>query len=177
MEVSFSADKASKPIKVDDDVYSYGFKKASDEYYYFKDVKNSAGDIYENKKLLASDVAPWSVTSIKGSSDLVYITDYSTKGRSGTLNILKSSKPTKIADDVHSFYAISNSSIVYLNDFSTDREKGDLFLYKGSSKPVRVDTDVNCIIAMNYMSYYGGDYDDYYDDHYRFYDYYDDFYY
>ena len=147
MEVSVSGNSASKPTRIDDDVNSYYFKAESDEFYYFKDSKDGKGDMYANKKLLASDVWISSVTSVAESSDLVYLTDYSAKNKYGTLNLLKSAKSEKLADDVSAFTVISNGSIAYLKDFSQDRYKGDLFLYKGSSKPVAVDTDVRCIIA------------------------------
>ena len=113
-------------------------------------TKNSnACDMYENKKLIASDVFFSNIISIKNSSAMVYFTDYSTTSNSGTLNILNGSKPKKIADDVYSFAAVSEKNVVYISDYSKERKKGDAFMFNGSSKPVKVDTDVQFLISKN----------------------------
>jgi len=146
MEVDLSGNEASTPVEIDSDVDTFYFKSESDQLYYFKNLRVSTCDLYEDGELRASDVYMTSVKHVPGSTDLIYLSDYSPKSDSGTLNILKSSKSVKISDDVHSFHAISSNCIIYLKDYNINRSKGDLFMSKGSSKSIKVDTDVVQII-------------------------------
>ena len=150
MEAALGADTVSAPVKVDDDVNLLGFLPQSDEYYYIKNHKDDKGDLYQNKKLLTSDIMLWSIFLPAGSSRLVYLADYSAKSRLGTLYAAESSQAVKIADDVFSYAVASNGDIVYLYDYSPSRQKGDLFVYSGSGAPVRIDTDISAIIGLNH---------------------------
>jgi len=147
MEMSLSGGKPGIPAEIDTDVTSLQFRVDSDAYYYFKNQKNGIGDMYENKKSIATDVLVSKVKSIKGKSDLVYFSDYSSKSQAGTLRIYNGTKAEKIADDVHAFVILSEKYIPYITNYSVAKAAGDAYLYNGSSKAAMIDTDVQVFIS------------------------------
>ena len=147
MEVDVSGGKLGTPVKVDDDVSLITFRSGSDHLLYFKDVKNSSGDLYENGKAIATDVYAYSLVSLPKSKVLVYLVDYSSSSRTGALTI-HTGKAKKIADDVADFVVEGEKSIAYITDWSKDKSRGDAYLYKGSSKPVKIDTDVSALVGV-----------------------------
>ncbi|TAH71520.1 MAG: hypothetical protein EWM47_04505 [Anaerolineaceae bacterium] len=135
-----------KPVKIDDDVMGYQFGNENENIFYFKDIKNSSGDVYMNNKLVASDVYISSLYNYKDTDKLLYYIDYSDKSQSGTLCLYDGKVETKIADDVSYFSPINDKNIAYLMDYRFDREKGDLMLYNGKKKPTPIDTDVTALL-------------------------------
>jgi RNA polymerase subunit RPABC4/transcription elongation factor Spt4 len=136
------------PATLDEDVTGYMLGNGNNKVYYYKDVKDGSGDIYFDKKALATDVYISSIYNFKDSDSLLYYIDYSSSNYDGTLCCLKGNKQTKISDDVSSFVPVDETHIAYLLDYSSERQKGDLMLYKGSKKPVTIDTDVTSILSI-----------------------------
>jgi hypothetical protein len=139
-------DKPSSPVKVDEDVCSYTLLDEDDSIVYFKDLKDDSGDLYMDGNFIAYDVFADNLSCIEGSSSLIFYTDFSDKSYSGTLNLFKNNKLTKVADDVSFFVAVNNGQIVYLADYNMEKARGDAMLYNGSDKPVMVDTDITALI-------------------------------
>ncbi|NLI61243.1 MAG: zinc ribbon domain-containing protein [Clostridiales bacterium] len=152
--VKISKGKIGKPVSIDEDVMEIALR--GDKLYYFKDIRNRAGDLYLDGKMVDDDVYTGLIFSYAKGDGLLYFTDYSTSNYEGTLTYLKGNKAIDIADDVYSFLPIDDKNIIYLTDYSIDREKGDLLLYNGKKKKVTIDTDVSSIVGGfgNYTSWY-----------------------
>ena len=139
-------DKPSSPVKVDEDVCSYTLLDEDDSIVYFKDLKDDSGICIWMAILSLMMSLPTIKSCIEGSSSLIFYTDFSDKSYSGTLNLFKNNKLTKVADDVSFFVAVNNGQIVYLADYNMEKARGDAMLYNGSDKPVMVDTDITALI-------------------------------
>jgi hypothetical protein len=141
-EIKITDNKLGTPSKIDNNVYSFEKMYGSDNTVYYKDVKDSSGDLYYNNKLVDSDVYTYSAYQIEGTDSIIYYADYNSVKQLGTLKVYNGKEPKKIGDDIHSYSAINENRILYLVDYSVDRAKGDLYLYNGSDKKKEIDTDV-----------------------------------
>ncbi len=155
LEAKISDSKLEKAEKIDDDVYSYIVTGTKDTLLYYKNVRDSSGDMYKDGKKLDKDVYIYSVQMIGESDTLVYYTDYSYDTEEGTLILLNGKDAKEIADDVHDYIAFSEKSIVYLQDYSLNKYEGDAYLYNGSKKSKKIDKDVNALIPVDNYGYKG----------------------
>jgi hypothetical protein len=156
-EIKITGDKLGSPSKIEDDVYSLQLLYNSDSLLYFKEVKDSSGDMYLDNKLVDSDVYIYTAYEAADTDSILYYVDYNTDKATGTLKLYQGKTSVKIGDDIHSYYAIGEKRVIYLADYNTNRGKGDLYLYNGSDKKKKIDTDVTGIIPI-YDNDYRGEY-------------------
>lgn len=152
---TISASKIGKAEEIDDDVYSYIVTGAKDTLVYYKNVRDSSGDMYKDGKKLDKDVYIYSIQMIGDTDTFVYYTDYSYDSEEGTLKLIKGKDSKEIADDVHAYIAFSEKSIVYLQDYNLQKYEGDAYLYNGSKKSKEIDEDVNKLIPVDNYGYKG----------------------
>lgn len=148
-KMKISGDKPQKAEEVDDDVYSGHF--AGDKYLYYKDVKDSQGELYIDQKKVDDDVYMYSVTT--SGEIITYLTDYDTEDHVGTLKIYKNGKSEEIAEEVLRNYVI-DGKVVYLAEYNIEKYRGELYQYK-NGKSEKIDEDVVTII-IPYSLTYGG---------------------
>lgn len=154
-KMSISDNKPQKPELYDSDVYIYhAYLTDDDKFVYFKDVKDSKGELYVNKERIDYDVSLSNYTCLKDSDTVVYMTDWNNDKSYGTLKIYKSGKAAKIADDVYTYSTTPNGEVLYLQNYSSKYYKGELFLYK-NSKSEKIDDDVTAIIPVFDFKYRG----------------------
>lgn len=153
--VKISNGKMDIPTKIDEDVYGFELVNGSDTLVYYKDVKNDAGDLYIDMKLVDSDVYTYSVMGIQGTDMVLYYVDYDSDTESGSLKIYDGKNTKKIGDDIVSYNVIDESNILYLMDYDFYSARGDLYLYNGTDKKKQIDTDVTALILFNPYEYNG----------------------
>lgn len=142
MTITGSKASDAELLESDVDLTFWGIAGGS-HVYYFTDVKDRAGDLYVDGKLITSDVY---VLSQAWNSDVYYFyTDYDRDKRQGTLQCYADGKVVQIADDVHDYSVIGKEKLLVLNDYSMSRYKGDLYLYN-KKKLTPLDEDVVCIL-------------------------------
>ncbi len=145
MEIS---DEPGKPESFDEDVYAdgpCGFTN-DDEFLYFKDYKDSKGEMYINGKKVDDDVSTRSVGLSEDRTKLYYYVDYN-KG-TGTLKVYDG-EAVKIADDVYDYAVLPNGHVLYLYDYSTKSYTGELYDWDGGDAE-KIDEDVVCLIPYYY---------------------------
>lgn len=157
-KMSISGNKAQKPELYDSDVYSSSaYLMYNDRFVYYKDVKDSKGELYVDKQKIDYDVNLYNFTYLDESDAVVYMVDWNDEKDYGTLKMFKNGKAVKIADDVHAYNTTHNGEILYLYDYSTNYNKGELFIYK-NNKAEKIDDDVVAIIPTYDLKYRGETY-------------------
>lgn len=154
-EAKINGTKVEDPSKYESDVYSFQLIGSKDTLVYYKDVKDTSGDLYFNKKLVDSDAYTYSVNEVSGTNSFTYYVDFDYDDSVGTLKIYNGKDSTEIGDDVHSYYTLDDKKIVYLTNFSNNKQEGDAYLYKGSNKKELIDQDVTALVPI-YSSKYRG---------------------
>lgn len=156
--ITVSGGKVDKTELYDNDVYRYNMRFLSnDKFMYFKDYKDSTGEMYINKNNVDFDVNVYNVTYYGDLDKVVYYTDWNYNKYNGTLKVYENGKSNKIADDVHTAEILPNGNMLYIYDFSTNSYKGDLYLYK-NGKAEKIDIDVSGIMGISnskHRGYYG----------------------
>ncbi len=141
----------------DNDVYTdYLYFVNDTELAYFKDCKNSKGELYINKKKIDDDVNYYSIEIDSDLDRIFYFTDWNSDKHYGTLKVYNGKETMKIADDVDSFSAIPDGRVLYLSDYSRKYYMGVLYEWK-NGKIRKIDDDVVCILPLidsKYRSYY-----------------------
>ncbi len=150
--ISIKKNKVGKPTKYASDVDSYYcFLISDDQIVYFKDmnIRGGTGELYVNKKKVASDVYAPSLTVYENSNSIYFYTDIdSNYGMPiGALNVFQNGKVHKIAPDVYLYTVTPNGQVLYLRDFRAKDETGTLYQWKnGRSK--EIDTGVSYLIPV-----------------------------
>ena len=98
------------------------------------------------------DDGVYSYQYVEETDTVVYLTYYSTKNKSGTLNTYCKGKNVEIGDDVHRFSITKGGEIIYLCDYDLDDYEGELYVYR-NNKSKFIDDEVNCIIPYSYYYY------------------------
>lgn len=109
--------------------------------YYLKDGSGKTGDLYCDGVIQAYDVAVDSISQVPKDHVLLYLADYSTSRRRGTLLMNQGGKQETIASDISGYSAISKKEIILVPQYNVERERGDLLLYNGRDIKT-IDTDV-----------------------------------
>ena len=137
--VTVSDGKVGNAEKYDTGVYIYqGYFVDEETYIYMKNYQDDAGDLYINKKKIASDVNRiYAETGDK----VLYFTDVNTNKENGTLYLYNGEESKKIDDDVY-YYSCSLSKdlnkILYYTDYSNGC--GTLKIWEnGESKKIADD--------------------------------------
>ncbi len=155
-KIEISDKKPGKPKLYDKDVSTYNaYLTTENQYVYFKDVEDGAGELYIDKKKIDFDVAVHRYNVLEN-GDVVYMTDWDDKKSHGTLKYFDG-KRQKIDDDVYNYHLTPDDEILYLRDYSKKRYKGDLYIYDGRSE--KIDQDVSAIVPVleygaNYLGMY-----------------------
>lgn len=146
-ELKISGKSLGKPVKYDDDVYSFAFLDDGETLVYFKDKDDNGNcDLYVDKLKVDSDVSWVSLNNIPSTNSFTYYTDYSNEKQYGTLKIYENKEVKKIADDVHKNLPIMEDKIIYLTDYNLNKSEGDAYLYDGSGEKTLIDEDVVAFI-------------------------------
>jgi hypothetical protein len=135
---------------IDSDVNDFVLFKDSSNIYYYKNVEDNSGDLYvlSNGKhqKIASDVGVGTCTLYYKDNVVLYQTDCNSKDGTGTLNMFKDNKETKIADDVSYYFYEGKSGVYYLTNYDSAKGKGDLKQYVNANKSNLISEDVNAVL-------------------------------
>lgn len=157
-KIDISGDSASKPELYDSDAYALNSRILADNrFVYYKDVKDSKGELFIDKQQVDYDVYIYSLYYLDEFDAAYYMIDWNKEKEYGTLKMFKDNTATKIADDVHSFEPTLNGEILYLYDYNTTYDNGELFIYK-DGKPQKIDDDVSAIIPISNSKHHGNTY-------------------
>ena len=131
-------------------VNCFGFTK-NNEFVYYKEINDTAGDLYINKKCIDYDVYIYGTEYNEKTNNLIYLTDYTAK-QYGTLKYYNGSENKRIADDVHKFNILPDNSLLYLYDYSNTSKNGTLMNYE-NNKSEKIEDEVMDIIPLfNYKT-------------------------
>ena len=157
-KVAISDGAPQAPELYDNDVYPYAIYFLSDgRLCYYKDVKESKGELFLDKTSIDYDVQLYSVSYDEDSEQLLYFVDWSDDRSCGTLKRWTGKEAEKIADDVHDFSVTADGKILYLYDYSTNSYRGELYLFDKEGE--KIDDDVVAILtpySNKYHSIYEG---------------------
>lgn len=142
-QVTIKDGKPGAPVLYDSEVHINTCTIFSENIRYFKDYENHAGEMYINKKRVASDV--YIGYDIGADGELFFYTDWNDEKELGTLQMYKDGKVTKIADDVHTFVLTPRNQVLYLYDYSLKSYTGELRLWEDGEMR-KLDQDVSAII-------------------------------
>lgn len=143
-----SSDGACKTVAEDVDST---LMLAQGKIYYLTDVYESAGELYCNEEHIDSDVFVGSLTKVNDA--VAYAVDYDSNKCQATLKLYNGKESTKIADDVHAYYAFDEKDIAVLADYNMDRQEGNLKYYSGRNELVDIDEDVTAIFGGTVLYY------------------------
>lgn len=143
-----SSGELGKPELYDSDVCAdYIWFTKDGKLLYFKDMKDSTGELYVAGEKIDYDVYSNSIQYDEDSGRFTYFTDWNSDKRYGTLKTYTNKEPEKIVDDAHSYYVMPNGKILYLYDYSMKRYQGDLYLWN-KKEAEKIDDGVVCIIPV-----------------------------
>ena len=146
--ISISNGVVKKPEVYDSDVYTgYSYFASDSEFVYFKDYKDSKGELYINKEKIDYDVAVYSVDAQTDLDMVFYFTDWNDEKNYGTLKVYQNKKATKIADDVYDYSVTPDGRVLYLDDYSMTYFKGELNEWN-NGKTRKIDDDVIAILPI-----------------------------
>lgn len=132
-----------------DVIGTYAAFLSNGRFAYFKNIKQSKGELYIDKAKVDDDVSyeyfNYSFGYFEKNDTLAYFTDYNSGKEYGTLKVYKDGKVTKVADEAHRFAFSPKGDLLYLTDYSTSSDKGTLFRFNGK-KSQKLDEDVMAII-------------------------------
>lgn len=148
--VKISGKGIETPVAVDEDVSDYYLLNGR-KLIYCKDMEDGSGEIYRERKKLATNVYFDSLYSLEDSDMLFYLTDYDQDKEEGTLYCRRGDGQTKIADDVYQYVPVNEKKVLYLTDYNTEKRRGELVIYQGGKKRDTVDTDVTYIFDFNLL--------------------------
>lgn len=154
--ISIADGVVGKAEVYDNDVYiGYCRFACDDKFEYYKDYKDSKGELYVNKTKIDYDVKVYSPVVYSDSDKVIYFTDWDNDKMYGTLKIYQNGKSVKVADDVHDFSTMGDGRILYLYDYSLNYYKGELHVWE-NGETRKIDDDVVCVIPI-YEEKYRGD--------------------
>lgn len=140
--IDIKDDGFGKPEKIADDVYRRVDFNSSDEPVYFRnyDDEDYTGTLYCGDDLIENDVEEF--IWIEDSKSVIYVTDQDEEHDTYTLNIYKSGKSTRVADDVANISIDAKGNIYYLTDYSKSSKEGTLYYFDGDESE-KIDDDVS----------------------------------
>lgn len=154
--ISITNGTVGKAEVYDSDVYTgYCYFAGDDKFEYYKDYKDSKGELYVNKVKIDYDVSVYSTVVYGDSDKVIYVTDWNDDKYYGTLKIYQDGESVKVADDVHDFSVMSDGRILYLYDYSLNYYKGELHVWE-NGETRKIDDDVVAVIPV-YETKYRGD--------------------
>ncbi|MBQ8797280.1 MAG: zinc ribbon domain-containing protein [Oscillospiraceae bacterium] len=145
-KMEISGTKVKKTELYDSDVYYNKISlKDNGKLLYYKNYKNSKGELYLDKEKVADDVASYIYNA--DSNTVACMTDWNSEKSYGSLKLWKKGKLEKVEDDVHSYRLTPNGELLFIKEYSTKNYKGELYILKGS-KAKKIDDDVVAIIPV-----------------------------
>lgn len=156
--ISITNGTVGKAEVYDSDVYTgYCYFAGDDKFEYYKDYKDSKGELYVNKVKIDYDVSVYSTVVYSDSDKVIYFTDWNDEKDYGTLKIYQNGESVKVADDVHDFSTMSDGRILYLYDYSLNYYKGELHVWE-NGETRKIDDDVVAVIPVYETKYRGYSY-------------------
>ncbi len=157
--ISIADGVVGKAEVYDSDVYTgYCYFVNDNDFEYFKDYKDSKGELYINKNKIDYDVYCYvycySVEIYSELDKIFYFTDWNDEKDYGTLKVYDGKEAMKIADDVHSFSVTPDGRVLYLYDYSLNYYKGELHEWS-NGETRKIDDDVVCVLPILYSKYRG----------------------
>ena len=125
----------------------YGEFLGDGKYAYYKDCKDSKGELYINKEKIDFDVYVYSIQINSDNGQFAYLTDWNEEKQYGTLKVYQEGKATKVSDDVKSFSFTPDGRITYLYDYSMNYYKGELHEWK-TGETRKIDDGVIAVLAV-----------------------------
>jgi hypothetical protein len=152
INMTIGADDIEKTDVIDMEVYDYRLRNnGSDFLYYFKDNEEETfgvGDLYQDGRLIASDMSIFDTMFAEDENTLLYLADYDSDANSGTLTAVRDGKTTEIADGVTEFIVYDSDAVAFFTDYDKDTKKGDLHFFNGKQETI-IDTNVTSIVPDN----------------------------
>lgn len=143
-----SSGELGDPDLYDSDVCTDYFRFSGDgKLLYFKDYKDSKGELYADGKRIDYDVYSNNIQYDEDTGRITYFIDWNYEKRYGTLKTYAGKEPEKIADDTHSYYVMPNGNVLYLYDYSLKHYQGDLYLWN-KKEAEKIDDGVVGIIPI-----------------------------
>lgn len=144
--------KVGTPEVYDTDVYGgfYYFTEEND-IVYFKDYKESSGDMFISKNEIDSDVYIYSIEMYSDMGKTFYMADWDSSKSYGTLKVYNGKKTETIADEASDFYVLPDGCVLFMTEFSTKYYKGELHVWN-NGKTRKIGDDVSCIVHATYLS-------------------------
>lgn len=153
--ISIADGVLGKPEVYDTDVYTgYNYFVSDSQFEYFKDYKDSKGELYINKEKIDYDVKVYSDAVLTEPNQVIYFTDWNSEKEYGTLKIYQDGKSTKIADDVHAFTITPDGRVLYLYDYSMNHYRGELHEWD-NGETRKLDEDVVVVLPIIDTRYRG----------------------
>ena len=147
-EIAVNGGKLKEAKKVVEEVYGYFYMDANGELIYFKDVKNSEGELYWKGNKIDDDVYIYSTSYNDATKDLYYFVDYDFEDNMGTLKYSGGKKGTVVKDDVSDMYFFTEGGeTVFLYDYNAKKSEGELWVQNGK-KVTKIDEDVCTIVPL-----------------------------
>lgn len=128
-QVTLSGGKIKEVAEYDDGVYtergcyyaSYYGMEYSESFIYFKDVQESAGDLYVNGEMVDSDVYVRSTVRYNADrKELVYYVDYDAEKEAGVLKAWDGKNGIEIYDETESYSIMDNGNVMVSYDEKDD---------------------------------------------------------
>lgn len=149
-KITISDDKPQKPELYDRNVCKLIRDFTTDgDLIYFKNVKNTVGELYINKSRVDFGVYIYSYIYNSNFDRIVYQSDWDSERMCGTLKVHGNGKTVKVADNVGQFYFTPKGDIMYLHDYITNNQKGELYIYR-KGKSEKIDDEVAAIVEMEF---------------------------
>lgn len=127
---------------LDEDVESFKYIPEESQLYYYKEVHNGAGELYQisngKSKRVSIDVARGYSTFYPNDGTLIYMTDYNDGDGTSTLHKYKNGESVKIASEVGAYYYNGSSDLYYLANYNNQQYYGDLMKVEDKGKSTLV---------------------------------------
>lgn len=144
--------KVGTPEIYDTDVYSgICYFTGENDITYFKNYKESSGDMFINKNEVDADVYIYSIENYSDMGKTFYMTDWDSSKSYGTLRVYNGKKAETVADEANDFYVLPDETVLYMTEFSTKYYKGELNVWN-NGKTRKIDDDVSCIVHATYLT-------------------------
>lgn len=146
-EVILSGNSIKSVDEIDDEVYYGNIWTDGVNYAYWKNVKDSEGELCYNGKEIADDARVYYLTMDKDTGKAFLAMDYSSKRHDYTLACWNGKKLVTVDEEVYDHRIYDDNTVVYLKDYSTSKYEGDLYIWDGK-EPEQVDEDVAYIFPV-----------------------------
>ena len=147
-KAGLSKEKVKNPKLYDSEVSREGFELLEGKKIkYFKNVKDSSGELIINKKSVDTSVSVQRSFFHEDSKTLYYFTNWDSQSETGVLKKSKGSEAEKIAEKVHIYQVTPDSTVYFISNYSYSSYSGNLYSYQGK-EPELIEKNVSGLIPV-----------------------------